>query len=244
MRPRVVNAANGGPFTLDGTRTFLVGRQDVAVIDPGPEMEHHLGALLSILEGARRVSILVTHWHDDHAGLAAALAAELGGLPVYGPGPLASAPLADGDRVETDEGTLLAVATPGHARDHLAFHWPAAAAVFVGDLVLGQGDTTWVGEYPGCVAEYLASLDRLRELGAAVAYPSHGPPVREVGECLDRYESHRRARLAEVGRILALRPEATPTELSAEIYPDVPVGLGGAALSSIEAIVHHLRAPR
>jgi len=241
MQPRVVTAANVGPFTLDGTHTFLVGRLDVAVIDPGPEMESHLGALLSILEGARRVRILVTHWHDDHAGLSEALAAELGGLPVHGPGPLASVPLVDGDRIETDEGILVAVGTPGHAQDHLAFHWPEAAAVFAGDLVLGTGDTTWVGEYPGCVADYLASLDRLRGLGAGVAYPSHGPPVLEVGACLDRYESHRRARIAQVAEALALRPDSTAGELAVEIYPDVPGGLGGAALASLEVILHHLR---
>ena len=226
---------------MDGTRTFLVGQRDVALIDPGPEMEDHLGALLSILAGAHRVRILLTHWHDDHAGLSATLAAELGDLPVHGAGPRASAPLVDGDRIETDDGVLVAVATPGHARDHLAFHWPEAAAVFLGDLVLGLGDTTWVGEYPGCVSDYLASLDRVRGLGAEVGYPSHGPPVRELGACLDRYESHRRARIAEVEKALGLRPHATAAELAGEIYPDVPGGVGGAALSSLEVILHHLK---
>ena len=240
MQPRVLNAGNAGPFTLDGTRTFLVGSRNVAVIDPGPEVETHLRALLVALEHAEQVSVLVTHWHEDHAGLATRLGRELGGLPVLGPGGEGSASLAHGTSVTTDQGTLVAVATPGHAREHVVFHWPRGDAVFAGDLILGSGDTTWVGEYPGCVADYLESLARLDELGPATIYPAHGPPVTTVRSTLERYRAHRMSRIAQVREALDRTPTAGIDELVEEIYGEVPPELAGAARRSVEVIVYHL----
>src|SRR5690606_12451792 len=100
------------------------------------------------------------HAHADHAAGGAALAERLG-APLRG---LAAGTLADGDRLETDAGALFAVATPGHTPDHVAFHWPAAGAVFVGDLMTGGLDTALVAAPEGDLGAYLASLERVRAL--------------------------------------------------------------------------------
>ncbi|RMH19880.1 MAG: MBL fold metallo-hydrolase [Gemmatimonadetes bacterium] len=240
MRPRAVLADNPGPFTLSGTVTYVVGRRDVAVVDPGPDLERHRQRLVEAVADAERVRILLTHHHADHAGGAAALAAALG-APLLGEGHPDADPLPDGAAVETDQGRLVALATPGHAERHLCFHWPDARAVFVGDLVLGIGDTTWVGEYPGAVADYLASLARLRALEPAVLYPAHGPPLEDAAAAIDRYEAHRRERIAQVERALADVPSADVDELVRRVYGKrVPPGLEAAARASVRAILDFL----
>ena len=147
-------AENAGPLTLDGTRSYIVGRSVVVVIDPGPPLEEHLEAIATELKSAAEVRVVVTHAHGDHAGGAAALAERTGG-EVWGPG--VGRELRDGQELVTDWGPVVAVSTPGHSRRHFCFRHPATGAVFTGDLILGEGDTTWVGEYSGAVAEYLSS---------------------------------------------------------------------------------------
>ena len=214
------------------------------MIDPGPDVEDHVRALASRVDGAEQVSIVVTHGHADHAAAAAALAA-LTGAPVFGPAGVAEVthPIVDGDAVPTDAGELIAVSTPGHTRDHICLHWPAASALFAGDLVLGQGDTTWVAEYPGCVADYLASLDRVRALSPAVLYPTHGEALTDPGEALDRFERHRRDRIAQAEEAMRAHPGATIDELLDAVYGDaLPERMRGAARMSLEALVEHVRA--
>src|SRR5690606_5036745 len=106
--------------------------------------------------------------------------------------------LADGDRLETDAGVLEVVATPGHTPDHVAFHWARGGAVFVGDLMLGGLETALVAAPEGDLGAYLASLERVRALGARVLYPAHGPPFADPAAALDAYARHREARLQQV----------------------------------------------
>jgi glyoxylase-like metal-dependent hydrolase (beta-lactamase superfamily II) len=242
--PEVVRAPNRSSFTLDGTRTFLVGRRRVAVIDPGPDVADHIRALVVRLEEAEEVRILLTHGHGDHAGAAPALALALGAPVLAGPGTSYEGPhqpLREGDVVPTDGGSLVTLEVPGHARGHLAFHWREPDALFVGDLVLGRGDTTWLGEYPGCVEDYLVSLEKVRALCPGVLYPAHGPPVTDVTRVLDAYRAHREERLARLARVRRERPEATPDELLALVYGDAfPPRLTRAARASMEVMLHHL----
>jgi hydroxyacylglutathione hydrolase len=258
VEPRVVGAGNRGPFTLDGTRTFLVGGERVAVIDPGPEVEDHLRALVLSLQAAREVRILLTHGHGDHAAGAASLAVRLS-APILAPpscgtdssgvavgssvgGGYEGAPLREGDRIPTDEGELVVLEVPGHTRDHLAFHWPEAGAVFVGDLLLGQGNTTWIGEYPGCVADYLASLKKVRSLGPRTLYPTHGPRITDPVFTLDSFEKHRLERIEEVREASRAHPQASPGELAEIIHGGVlPPRVAKAAAMSVEVMLHHLR---
>jgi len=194
LKPRAILAPNASPMTLDGTVTFLVGERDVAIIDPGSAADSHLDAIVAAVGDASSVRILLTHDHPDHSGGARPLARRLDARIFAS----ASGLLRDGSVIPTDRGELVAVATPGHAPDHVAFHWPAARAVFCGDLMMGGHDTSVVAAPEGDLAAYLASLGRLRQLAVDVIYPSHGPAFTDPAAALDRYVAHRVERERQV----------------------------------------------
>jgi len=138
------------------------------------------------------------------------------------------------------------VETPGHAPEHLAFHWtgvgaPDGGAIFVGDLLMGEGDTTLVSPPEGDLAAYLRSLERIELLRPAVLYPSHGPPIESPGETIERYRAHRRARIDQVEAALRERPGASRDELVDLVYGNgLHPGLRGAAKGSLGAILRFL----
>jgi glyoxylase-like metal-dependent hydrolase (beta-lactamase superfamily II) len=226
----------------------VIGRRNAVVIDPGPDVDSHVRALASRLVDAERVTILLTHGHHDHAGAAEALARTVD-APVWGPRGLEShgvgpvhRTIAEGDEIDTDEGVLRVVHTPGHTREHLCFHWTSRKALFAGDLLLGEGDTTWVAEYPGCVADYLDSLTRVRALEVSVIYPAHGPALRDADAALDRFERHRRRRIEQVAEVLRAYPGAGLEELLDRVYgTGLPSGVRGAAIRSLGALVDFVR---
>jgi len=218
------------------------------VIDPGPDVETHIRALSLALGSAREIRILLTHGHGDHAGAAPGLAQHTGASllapPSYQPPEgtdLTVEVLTEGGRVPTDEGDLVVLSIPGHTRDHLAFHWVEAKALFVGDLVLGRGNTTWIGEYPGCVKDYLNSLDKVEALEVDVLFPSHGPPISSPANTLGRYRRHRLERLEEVRAARQDYPEADSVELAGMIYgSEIPSKLVKAAKASVDVALFHL----
>ncbi len=220
-----------------------MGRRSVAIIDPGPDVEDHVRALASTVEAAERVAIVLTHGHGDHAAAAPQLSRLTGAL-VHGPEGLDGVHVAlrEGDVVSTDAGDLVALHTPGHTPEHLSFVWADRDALFVGDLFLGEGDTTWVAEYPGCVADYLRSLKRVREMCPSVMYPTHGPPLENPTEAIDRFESHRRRRIDQARRAMEEHPMADIEGLLDAVYgSQLPEGLRGAARLSLGALVDFVR---
>ena len=221
---RRVLAPNGSPFTFTGTQTYLVGGSDgVAVIDPGPAEADHLAALERAIGGASVVAILCTHTHRDHSPAAAPLA-ERTGAPVVGcaplaldtGGPRADAPfdstyapdkvLADGDRVSGPGWTLTAVATPGHTSNHLCFALEGTGALFTGDHVMGWS-TTVIAPPDGDMADYMASLDKLRARGDRVYYPAHGPAVGNPRQLVRGMIGHRRQRERQIVKLLGESPQ-------------------------------------
>jgi len=218
-----------------------VGVRRVAVIDAGPESPEHMRALANAVRDADEVFVVLTHGHRDHAPGAFALAGDLG-LEVWGPEGLEGVerPLCDGDVLSTDSGDLVAIDTPGHARQHLAFHWPSQRALFAGDLLLGRGDTTWVGEYSGCVADYLTSLNRLSSMDLAAIYPAHGPYLDDPAEAVIRYQRHREDRIRQVAEALRKRPGAEEEDLVDVVYGSgLPKGMRQAAALSIRALMEY-----
>lgn len=249
--PRVIRADNPSAMTLDGTRTYIVGTGRPIVIDPGPRDEAHVEAIVRSLGGARPLAILLTHLHEDHAGAAPMLARRTA-APVLcaspGDGSPAAAglgPLEEGQELEADAGVLRAIRTPGHAPEHTCFHWsPAGAsgggAAFVGDLMMGSGDTTLVAFPEGDLRRYLLSLDRMAGLGADVLYPAHGDPITDPRAAIDRYRRHRAERIAQVESALRT-PPATLDDLLDSVYGGaLPATLRGAARGSVLAILEYL----
>ena len=151
----------------------------------------------------------------------------------------------DGERFQTDTGVLTAVATPGHAPEHVCFLWTDGPAetdrsLFAGDMFMGGGDTTLVAPPEGSLTEYLASLDRLEALRPGAIHPAHGPPIADGMEAIRRYRAHRAARIEQV--VHALRHgAAAPRELIDRVYgAELHPGLRGAAEGSLRAILAHL----
>jgi glyoxylase-like metal-dependent hydrolase (beta-lactamase superfamily II) len=239
LRPRSILAPNASPMTLDGTITYLVGERRVAIIDPGCADRMHIDAIAAAAAAVREAAatILLTHHHPDHA----AGALELGTLlqaPVLS---LAAGTLHDGQAVSTDAGELVVLATPGHAPDHAAFHWPAADAIFCGDLMMGGLDTTVVGAPEGDLGAYLESLDRLRAARPRTIYPSHGPPFTDPDAALDRYVEHRAERERQV--LVAVAAGARSVDaITDRVYgPALDEELRPFATAAVEAYLEHLR---
>jgi hydroxyacylglutathione hydrolase len=239
-------APNPSPMSLDGTRTFIVGRARPVVIDPGPDDAAHLDAIERVLGGARPVAILLTHAHPDHAAAALPLARRTGAPVMMARGALRSPPsvarwLNDGEEVETDAGILRAVATPGHAPEHLAFQW--GDTLFAGDAFMGGSDTTLVAPPEGDLAAYMRTLDRVGELAPRVLLPAHGPAIEDAGAAVERYRAHRRERIEQVVRALRGAGPARPAQILDEVYgAALHPGLRMAAEGSLHAILAYLLA--
>ncbi|MBE7732580.1 MBL fold metallo-hydrolase [Devosia faecipullorum] len=210
-------APNGGPGTHDGTNTYFLREPDgMTVIDAGPALEEHVDAILTQAGGPIR-RILNTHTHLDHAGAARALSARTG-APVYGyrqPMVREFTPdigLGDGDRV----GSLTAVFTPGHARDHLCFSW-SGAILFSGDHVMDWASSL-VRPPHGDMADYMASIEKLQRRRESLYLPGHGPPVISPAARLADLLARRRHREQKILARLALA-SATLDGLTAQFYP-------------------------
>ena len=229
----LVRAENPGPFTLSGTNTWVLGRDPAYVVDPGPDLPGHVDAVAAEVAGRGGLGgVALTHRHADHAEAAPALAERCGPVPIAAARD-AEVTLADGARF----GPLLAVATPGHSPDHLAFL--AGPVAFSGDAVLGEG-SVYVAPDPGAMAGYLEGLRRLRALAPEVICPGHGPAVADPAAKLEEYIEHRLDRERRLVEALerGLRSEA---DLLDVVWDDVPAGLRPAAAVTLRAHLGKLR---
>lgn len=240
----VVLAPNPGPMTLEGTNTWVLrapGARGCVVVDPGPLHEGHLALVAE--QGPVEV-VLLTHGHLDHSEGARRLAA-LTGAPVRALDPahrLGDEGLGEGDVVAAAGLELRVLATPGHTGDSLSFVLGAGGgdgAVLTGDTVLGRG-TTVVAHPDGVLADYLASLRRLRELGDVTVLPGHGPELASAGVAAEQYLAHREARLEQVRAALEAGAR-TPDDVVAVVYADVDRALWTAARLSVQAQIAYLR---
>jgi glyoxylase-like metal-dependent hydrolase (beta-lactamase superfamily II) len=217
-----VLAPNPGAFTLEGTNSWVVGRDPSIVIDPGPDDRSHLD---EVADAAGDVgAVVVTHDHEDHAPGAAGFAARVG-APLYAFRLEGARHLSDGQAIRAGHVTAVALHTPGHSSDHVALHLPEERAVFTGDAVLGRG-TSFIDPPDGDLAASLRSLTRMRDLAPRTLYPGHGPVVLDAVAKLQEYLDHRAEReqqvldaMAEgartIGEIVAIVYQSYPTEVHA-----------------------------
>lgn len=228
----LVRAGNPGPFTLEGSNSWLVGRDGCWIVDPGPEIDSHLDLLAEQAQRRGGVEgIVLTHGHGDHADGLAGLLARVGNVPV-GAAEVGSVRLVDGERF----GPFEVLETPGHAPDCLSFL--AGPALFTGDAVLGHG-SVFVAPDPGAMTGYLGALERLLELEATVLCPGHGPVVLDPQAKLSEYLDHR---LDRERRLLDALDDGlrTTDELLDRVWADAPGELRGAALLTLVAHLDRL----
>lgn len=238
---RRLTAPNPGMMTGPGTNCYLVGTDSVTVVDPGPDDAGHLDALVGA--GAGRITtIALTHTHVDHWPAAPALAARTGAEVVAfasRDGLEVDRTVADGEVVGAGDGALRAIHTPGHASNHLCFWDEGRRTLLTGDHVM-SGSTVVIAPLDGDMADYLASLERVRALQPAALAPAHGPLLTDPEAYLTHYIDHRLAREAAVAEALAAAgPAGADTEAIVKaVYVDVHELLHPVARFSVWA---HLR---
>ncbi|MDZ4691650.1 MBL fold metallo-hydrolase [Terricaulis sp.] len=249
-------ANNPGPFTFRGTGVYIIGQGEVAIIDPGPDDDAHIEALLRAVEGERVTHILVTHRHMDHSPAAHPLAARTG-AKVYSstipPKPSDCDALrleasddhlfqpdidvSDGDRFSGPGWTIEAVFTPGHTTNHMAYALLEENALFPGDHIMGWS-TTVIGPPDGDMTDYLNSLEKVRDRNFSTLWPTHGPPVREATPFVQAFIDHRLEREAQI--VAQMRAGKTAIkDMVSVIYADVDKRLHPAACHSV--LAHMIR---
>ena len=258
---RRVVANNPGPFTFRGTGVYVVGKGDVAVIDPGPDDAAHLDALRRALDGERVTHLFVTHRHLDHSPAARPLAAATG-AKIYATGipaktgkvdvameegdDLSFRPdiaVKDGDVFRGPGWTLEAITTPGHTSDHVCLALKEENALFSGDHIMGWS-TTVISPPDGDMDDYLASLEKVRDRHFETLWPTHGAPIgpstnRDVRAFIDAYIAHRMDREAQVlAQLAAGRTKIR--DMIPVMYADVDQRLWPAAAHSVFAQMQRL----
>ena len=212
-----IRADNPSPLSLDGTNTYVLGRDPCWVVDPGPLLEAHVAEVAAEAERRGGVAgIAITHSHYDHTDAIEALRERTGEPPVATKGEL---------------GPLRALATPGHSPDHVAWLWERVACT--GDAVLGAG-SVFVSPGRGSLSGYLDALRALRALDLELLLPGHGPPVTDPAAKLDEYLAHRLDRERMLLEALA-DGRRSVDELLDAAWSDVPGELRFAAAITLAA---------
>jgi glyoxylase-like metal-dependent hydrolase (beta-lactamase superfamily II) len=223
-----IRAANPGPFTLSGTNSWIVGRDPAWLVDPGPALDEHLAALTEEIERRGGLGgIVLTHDHADHAEAVPAIRERFAGAPLAAARGDVDVRLADAGRV----GPFEAVATPGHAPDHLAY--VVGDVALTGDAVLGEG-SVFIAPDPGALASYLDGLAKLRRRELSAIGPGHGPPVADPAAKLDEYIAHRLDRERRVVAALDAGKRSVD-ELLDDVWDDAPPQLRMAATVTLAA---------
>lgn len=235
MDIRSITAPNPGPFTLDGTRTWLVG--DSIVIDPGPSIDSHIAAIHAAQP--KLETIFITHRHADHAPAALALKQRTGARILAPRGVLdghRDGDLAGGERFELPAGSLEVIATPGHTEEHVCF-LTSQGDLFSGDTILGWGTTT-IFPPDGDMAAYLRSLRLLQGRAPKRIFPGHGPTRDDAAAVIDHYIAHRLERESQI--LTAMATDAmTISALRSAIYPDLQQSLHEAA--GVQLLAHLIK---
>lgn len=252
LSPRVcrVLAGNPGFMTGPGTNSYLIGKHEIAVLDPGPALEGHVEALLAAAEarGGKIRWILLTHTHQDHAPASLALK-ERTGAEILGQSPLPGDPaqalirvdhhLNHHDRLGTDEFSLRALHTPGHVGNHLCYLLEEENLLFSGDHLI-NGSTVVIIPPSGSMADYLRSLEMLTRETIAQIAPGHGDVIANAQALIQFTIHHRLAREAKVLGKLTPALQSLET-LTAQVYDDVSPALHPVARYSLHAHLIKLR---
>lgn len=245
----IVRANNPSPMTLDGTNSVVIRRPGSAasvVVDPGPDDEAHLQALLNeaTANGGHVALVLFTHWHEDHTASIDRFH-ELTGAPAraFDAAYCRSAqPLSADEVIDVDGLRLKILCTPGHTTDSVSVLVPGEGLLLAGDTILGTG-TTVIAHPDGKLAPYLDSLETLKALtiqgSITDILPGHGPVVTAPIETIEGYIVHRHERLQQVREALAAG-DTTARQVVERVYANVDSSLWQPAEWSVRAQMEYL----
>lgn len=236
-----VTQDNPGMFTGPGTNTWVIGSDGgpAFVLDPGEEDDAHFEAVLAAVGGREVAAVLISHTHRDHWPLAPRVAEHFGTriLAFSEQPPFAAGRLEDNERLSAAGATLVALHTPGHASDHLCFLLEEERAVFTADLVMGWS-TSIIAPPDGNLNRYMASLERLLELGQAggidILHPGHGESIEPPLDRIREIRHHRQRRTDQALEAISAGVATIP-EMVERIYTDVDPKLHGPAAFSLRA---------
>jgi glyoxylase-like metal-dependent hydrolase (beta-lactamase superfamily II) len=243
LAPRLtrVVAPNPSMMTGPGTNTYVVGEHELAVVDPGPAIDVHLDRIVD--RPGRIRWIFVTHTHPDHSPGACVLAERTGAELIGRPPPDGEHQDAtfepawiidDGESLETEDFTLVAVRTPGHASNHVCYLHGETGWLMTGDHVI-DGSTVVINPPDGNMRDYLDSLRRVLDLDLPALLPGHGERIDEPARVIDGIIAHRLKREAKVALALSRAAATTVDALVGDVYEDVPSHLHAWAACSLKA---------
>ena len=238
---RRITAGNGSVFTGPGTNTYLVGKEEVTVIDPGPAMQEHIDVITAAAPNIKQ--ILVTHTHPDHSPGVRLLKEKLD-IPAFGMLTNSSknqdqtfSPeriLDDGEVFQEEEFSIEVVHTPGHASNHLCFILKEEKLIFTGDHIM-NGSTVVIGPPDGNMKQYIQSLEKLKDYDIEKIAPGHGELLENPHEVADWIINHRLEREKKVFQALKEATKGTPDTLVEKVYDDVDSSLFPIAKASLLA---------
>ena len=256
----VITADNASPMTFTGTRTYILGTENLIVIDPGPDSETHLSSIMKYIGKRKVTDILLTHSHVDHSPLSRQLKIETGAKIIgFGSADEArtnfmkklssSLDLGGEEGIDKDlaldekayEKQMLklnnysieVVHTPGHLSNHICFSLRGRKILFSGDHVMGWA-TTLISPPDGDLGSFMNSLEKLSARDEAVYYPGHGKPLNEPRKMVLAQINHRRDREKQILNSVS-KISRTPAEIVDEVYIGLNPMLKAAAIRNVLA---------